>query len=180
VTSNWHARYPDLAGKVVVLAGESSVLVEVSGVLIANNALPAVVAADRSIVDDAVAAAESAGRPILGMTADPSRPETWERIAAHIEQRLGPIDVVVVVASEAATKVVVDALVPDMAARGRGVVVEVGAPAAQRQFPDGVRHRAIRGAATTPASDVAQVVLLCASDTISTPHLLVTLGQPPR
>lgn len=179
MTNSWTARYPDLAGKVVVVAGESSVLFEVTVVLVANGALLAVVAPDRSVVDEAVAVAEAGDHAILGMAVDPSRPETWDRIAPHIEQRLGPIDVVVVIASERTRGVIVDALVPDMATRARGVVVEAGAAVAQRQLPPGVRHRAIQGTADVTASDIAHVVMLCASDTISAPTLLVTLGQLP-
>jgi NADP-dependent 3-hydroxy acid dehydrogenase YdfG len=178
VTSGWSTRYPDLAGKVAVVAGESSVLFEVTVMLVANGALPAVVAPDRSIVDEAVAVADTAGRAALGMTADPSQPATWERITAHIEQRLGPIDVVVVIAPASTRQVVVDALVPDMATRGRGVIVEAGAAVAERSLPDGVRHRAIQGTSDITASDLAQVALLCASDTIAAPGLVIALGQP--
>jgi hypothetical protein len=177
VTSGWSARYPDLAGKVVVVAGESSVLFEVTVMLVANGAVPAVVAPDRSIVDEAAAAADAAGRAGLGITADPSQPETWDRITPHIEQRLGPIDVAVVIAREPTRQVIVDALVPDMVARARGVIVEAGAVVAPRSLPDGVRHRAIQGTAGVAASDLAQVALLCASDTIAAPGLVVALGQ---
>jgi NAD(P)-dependent dehydrogenase (short-subunit alcohol dehydrogenase family) len=178
VTSGWSARYPDLVGKVVVVTGESTVLFEVTVMLVANGAMPAVVAPDRSIVDEATSVADASGRAVLGMTVDPSQPATWDRIAAHIEQRLGPIDVVVVIGPEPTRRVVVDALLPDMAARGRGVIVEAGAAVAQRSLPDGVRHRAIQGTADVAASDLAQVALLCASDTLAAPELLVVLGQP--
>jgi hypothetical protein len=40
-----------------------------------------------------------------------------------------------------------------------------------------VRHRAIQGTADVAASDLAQVALLCASDTIAAPGLVVSLGQ---
>jgi NAD(P)-dependent dehydrogenase (short-subunit alcohol dehydrogenase family) len=178
VTSPWIARFPDLAGKVAVVAGESSYLTDVVEALATNGALLAVVAPLRSTVDTAVARAEQLATSVIGMTADPSDPGVWDRITPHIEQRLGPIDVAVTIAAAGTRRVIVDALLPDMAARQRGVVVEIGSSVVRSAPPPGVRHRGVQGDTTTTASDLAAAVLLCASDIVTAASLLVSLGQP--
>jgi NADP-dependent 3-hydroxy acid dehydrogenase YdfG len=179
MTSGWTARYADLTGKAVIVVSESSVVVEVVRALASNGTLLAIVAPDRGVVDRAVAVAEELDAPVLGMTLDPASPEVWERVAPHIEQRLGPIDIAVVIATEATRRVVIAALVPDMAARRRGVIVEIGSVVVEREGPAGVRYRGIRGDANATPNDLASATLLCASDSVAAASLLVTLGQPP-
>jgi hypothetical protein len=181
VTSSWTARYPDLTGKAIVVAGDSRRVVEVVRGLAANAALLAIVAGDREIVDEAVQVAESLDAAVVGMTADPSSPDVWERVAPHIEQRLGPIDVAVAIGAAALRQTVAAALLPDMAARHRGVLVEVDATVSSVATTAGVRHRGIQ---TGPGNgiadaDVAAAVLLCASDTVTAGSLVVTTGGQP-
>jgi NADP-dependent 3-hydroxy acid dehydrogenase YdfG len=180
VTSPWIARFPDLAGKVAVVAGESSYLTDIVEALATNGALLAIVAPDRPTVDGAVSRAEQLATSVLGLTADPGDAAVWERITPHIEQRLGPIDVAVTIAAARTRRVIVNALLPDMAARQRGVVVEVGSSVARSAPPPGVRRRGVQGDTTATASDLAAAVLLCASDIVIAPSLLVSLGQPTR
>jgi len=123
-TGRWLTRYPDLAGKTMIVAGESSYLLEVTQALAGNGVLLAIVAPDRDLVEAAVALAEAESGVVFGITADPSAGVVWQRVAPHIEQRLGP------------------------------------------------------GASFT-ARDLAACVLLCASDTLTVPQLVVRLGQPP-
>jgi NADP-dependent 3-hydroxy acid dehydrogenase YdfG len=180
VTSPWIARFPDLAGKVAVVAGESSYLTDIVEALATNGALLAVVAPLRSTVDAAVARAEQLATSVLGTTADPSNPDVWERIRPQFEQRLGPIDVVVTIAAAGTRRVIVEALLPDMTARQRGVVVEIGSSVRRSAPPLGVRHRGVQGDTTATASDLAAAVLLCASDIVAAPSLMLSIGQPTR
>jgi hypothetical protein len=176
VTSSWTARYPDLTGKAIVVAGDSRRLIEVVRSLAANAALLAIVAADRDVVDEAVQVAESLDAVVVGMTADPASAEVWQRIAPHVEQRLGPIDVAVAIGDEALRQAVAAALLPDMAARSRGVLIDVDATVTAVAATAGVRHRGIQtGSEQVSDTDVAAAVLLCASDTIATDGMLVTL-----
>lgn len=175
MTSSWTARYPDLTGKAIVVAGDSRQLIEVVRGLAANAALLAIVAADREIVDEAVQVAESLDATVVGMTADPTSPEVWARLAPHIEQRLGPIDAAVAIGAAALRQAVAAALLPDMAARHRGMLVEVDATVAPVAAAAGVRHRGIQtGSDGIADSDVAAMVLLCASDTVSAGNFLVS------
>jgi hypothetical protein len=176
VTSSWTARYPDLTGKAAIVAGKSPRITEVVRGLAANGTLLAIVSGDRDTVDDAVAVAESLDVAVLGMTADPSSAAVWERIAPHIEQRLGPIDVVVVLGEQTMRDVVRAAVLPDMTARHRGVLVEVDDSASVITTSGGVRHRAIDIAADTAHSDIAATVLLCASDTVAAASLAIKLN----
>jgi hypothetical protein len=176
VTSGWTARYPDLTGKTVIVAGESDRVIEISAALAANGAMLAIVSADRTAVDSAVRRAEADEVSVLGLTADPADPGVWPRIAPQIEQRLGPIDVVVTVGTAAMRDVVVHAVQPDMAARGRGVLVEVDASAPPRDLPVGLRHRGIEAPGRRAAADVAAAVLICASDTVTAEKMTVRLA----
>jgi NAD(P)-dependent dehydrogenase (short-subunit alcohol dehydrogenase family) len=161
----------------MVIAVESGDAAEICAALAGNGAILAVVSADRSTVDRDVAVAEAAGAVVIGFTADASDPAAWQRIAPHVEQRLGPIDVAVAIGSEPARRVVADALATDMAARSRGVIIEIGATVTTWAAPPGVRHRSILVDDGVPLRDVASSVLLCASDTIRSSSLTVTLGQ---
>jgi NAD(P)-dependent dehydrogenase (short-subunit alcohol dehydrogenase family) len=146
--------------------------------LAANGALLAIVAPDRGVVEQSLEIAEQAGGAVFGITADPSSSVVWKRIASHIEQRLGPIDVVVSIATAPTRRVIANALLPDMAARRRGVLIEAGAKVPPRAMAPGVRHRSITGAEFS-ADDLAATVLMCASDTLTVPRLIVRCAQPP-
>ncbi|HEX4082339.1 MAG TPA: SDR family NAD(P)-dependent oxidoreductase [Acidimicrobiales bacterium] len=166
---SWTARYADLAGKAVIVAGDqAATVVEVVRALAASGALVAVVAADRAIVD---AAATGLDDQAFAMAADPTSEAVWSRIVPHVEQRLGPIDVVVTIGAAADRVPVAAAVVGDMAARGRGVVIEVGPDPAGPTW-DGVRRRHIVGG--TPEAVVA-AVLLCASDAMPASGLRIEL-----
>jgi NAD(P)-dependent dehydrogenase (short-subunit alcohol dehydrogenase family) len=176
VTSSWTARYPDLTGKAVVVAGDSGQIVEVVRALAANGALLAIVAENHAIVDSAVAVAEALEAAVLGMTADPASAAVWERVAPHIEQRLAPIDVAVALGAVSLRRAVTAALLPDMTARHRGVLIEVDTQVSGMQTPAGVRHRAIQTAQAGADADVAATVLLCASDSVAVRSMSVVLG----
>jgi hypothetical protein len=162
----------------MIVVGQSSDLLEITQALANNGVLLAVVAPDRALVEAAVALAEAAEAVVFGITADPSSATIWKRIASHIEQRLGPIDAVVAIATAPARRVIAHALLPDMAARQRGVLIEAGAKVATRATAPGVRHRAITGG-DFAASDLAAAVLMCASDTLTVPYLVVRSAQAP-
>jgi hypothetical protein len=85
------------------------------------------------------------------VTGDPADPALWQRVTPHAEQRLGPIDIVVLAGDVAMRNLVVEKLLPDMAARRRGVIVELGPDLAARSVPPGVHHHI----ATNPADAVA-------------------------
>jgi hypothetical protein len=148
VTSD--VRFPDLAGKAAVVAGAGTRVVDVVATLAANGCLVAIVAEDRDIVVAATETAERSGAPVLGMTTDPAHPATWDRITQHIEQRLGPIDIAISVDSTAVHEALRGALVPDMLARRRGVLIAVGDDVAAGDLGPGVRHVAL-GAADAAA-----------------------------
>ncbi|HVX70528.1 MAG TPA: hypothetical protein VHA79_12660 [Mycobacteriales bacterium] len=174
----WEARYPDLNGKVAVVAGTSGALGDIAQVLARSGVLAALVVDDRELVGTATGYADGLGVASFGVVADPTQRSTWERVASHIEQRLGPIDVVVAAGPPAARLTIADALIPDMAARGRGVVIEIGAAAEPLVVPAGLRHRAIAAAADVRALDLAAVVALCASDLLSAAEVGITLADP--
>jgi NADP-dependent 3-hydroxy acid dehydrogenase YdfG len=171
----WEARYPDLAGKVGLVTGDHRGLVEVVRRLAANGAPVGVVAADRARVDAALAATD--GQPAMGVVSDPADPGTWERVIPHAEQRLGPIDVVVAMGSDDDRRAVLAAVLPDMTARGRGVIVEVSEAAPPDISPAAIRHRYVTVGAAVRAEDIAAVVTMCASDVLSTPAATVRLAD---
>jgi hypothetical protein len=175
VTSAWTARYPDLTGKGVVIAADLRPILDVVRVLAANGALLAIVVEDRAVVDEAVQVAESLDVAVLGMSADPRSVEAWARLAPHIEQRLAPIDVAVGLGDAALRAAVTTALLPDMSARHRGVLIEVDRAVEPIEPPAGIRHRGIRCGPGSKDTDIAAAVLLCASDTVAAPSMLVTL-----
>jgi hypothetical protein len=110
----------------------------------------AVVTADRTVASAAASIYDSTGVGIVAVTADPADPAVWQRVGPHAEQRLGPIDVVVLAGPAAVRDLVVATLLPDMSARKRGVIIEIAADATDRRLADGVRHYAL-----TDASEVA-------------------------
>jgi hypothetical protein len=173
VTNAWGARYPDLTGKVVVVAGDSPRLVAVVHGFASNGALLAVVAADREIVGAAVGVAETLRATVLGLAADPRSAAVWSRTMPHVEQRLGPIDVAVALGDDALRACVSQAVLPDMNTRGRGLFVEVdaGLPAPTTR----TRDRRIQVHRDVADSDLAAAVLLCSSDSVSAATMTVTL-----
>ena len=172
----WQARYPDLTGKVAVVSGAGDVVTAVAGALAAHGTALAVVSASMETVNAAVAAAERHGVAVFGVTTDPADRGTWERVRPHAEQRLGPIDIVVAIGADAARQAVVAAMSPDMGARHRGVVIEVGEPGGLLPLPDNVRHRAVNAVGDVRAVDVAAAVAFYASDVIGVPVAAVELG----
>lgn len=174
--SAWHALYPDLAGKVAVVAGASSVLREVMRELGRNGVLSALVADDRDLVTAATDDADQLGIGSFGVVADAGSRETWQRVRPHIEQRLGPIDIAVVVAPEAMRLLILSALIPDMAARRRGVLIECGSNVARLDVPAGLRHVAITAGAGTTVGNLAATVAFSASDVLNATHVATTLG----
>lgn len=173
----WSARYPDLNGKAAVLAGTSSVLVEIARVFCENGVMPALVVDDRETVEIASSYADQLGVTFMGIVADATERGTWDRVTQHIEQRLGPIDIAVLVAPPAARMLVASALMPDMAARRRGVIVEVGAKIESMEVPSGIRHRAVSATAGVKALDIAAAALLGASDMLRAPRMSIALAE---
>lgn len=103
----------DLHGTVVVVLGRDPRLAAVAAGAHAAGALVGLVMPDRYDVDTA-----------LGFRADPTDRATVERIAAHLEQRLGPVDAVV--ADTAAAAVADEVLGPDLRRRQHGTLVVLG------------------------------------------------------
>jgi hypothetical protein len=174
--SAWHARYPDLVGKVAVVCGDDATTAAVVVALAASGVAIAVVAPTRETVDAAIRAADLHGVAIFGVSGDPAESATWARIGPHAEQRLGPIDIVIALGTDAAQDTVIAALLPDLVARHRGVVVEVGQRRPPSTTATGVRRRTVSPAGTTSAHDVAAAVVLCASDVLLSPIAEVRLG----
>ena len=174
-------RYPDLIGKAVILAGDRAVLSLIAAGFAANGALPAVVSPIRAVVDEAVRLATEHQVPTFGVHADPGQPDVWRRAGAQIEQRVGPIDVVVVAGDAAMRSAAGAALLPDMVARHRGRFVEIDDAVDDRPTLPGVGCRAIEtGSGTHPTQDddIVTLALMCASDTISVDRLTIRLGDP--
>jgi hypothetical protein len=164
VTSPAYPRYPDLIGKAGILAGSGTSLVDLAHAFATNNVLLAIVSTNRGTVEDAVRAAESRDVAVMGMTTDPGSPQVWERITQHIEQRLGPIDIVVAVGTSEVRDTIRTALVPDMTARGRGVLIEIGSSEDSTTSAGGVRRVRLQ-AVGLQAEDLVATVLCAASDT---------------
>jgi NAD(P)-dependent dehydrogenase (short-subunit alcohol dehydrogenase family) len=108
-----------LAGYVVVLAGTDA---EAGRALLRCGALLAVVSADRTVVAELEeTAATEPTSMLLAFHADPSDVATWERLSAHIEQRVGPVDAVLCTAETAGA--VHTTFDDDMRRRGHGAVI---------------------------------------------------------
>ncbi|HVY11272.1 MAG TPA: SDR family NAD(P)-dependent oxidoreductase [Mycobacteriales bacterium] len=176
--SAWRGRYPDLAGRVAVVAGDDEPVIEIAAALAATGMSLAVVSAARATVDHAIAAVETYGVAVIGVAADPAESATWSRVVPHSEQRLGPLDVLVAIGRPHARDAALAAITPDMAARRRGVVIEVGeARPAGTPSGDGVRRRLVTTAHGAAASDLAAAVALCASDVLMAPSAVIRLGE---
>lgn len=108
-----------LAGHVVVLAGAAAAA---GTALMSQGVLLAVVTRDRAVIDELEqTAALHPTAVLLSYRADPGDPAVWERIAAHIEQRVGPVDAVLCAAET--TEVVEAIFGADMRRRGHGAVL---------------------------------------------------------
>lgn len=105
-----------LAGRVVIVAGEGERIDQIAPLLLASDALVAVVA-NRSATADAHA----------WFRVDPADPTVWSRVVPHVEQRLGPIDAAVTTGDLHAP--LRQLLEPDMLRRGHGGVLDVDAAA---------------------------------------------------
>lgn len=104
----------DLLGCVIVVVGGEPSLRVLLGEAAAAGALVASVSRERT-----------PSAPGLDFRADPSDFVALQRIAAHVEQRLGPIDAVV--CDHAAHPAVLEVFGPDLNRRGHGQVVVVEA-----------------------------------------------------
>jgi NAD(P)-dependent dehydrogenase (short-subunit alcohol dehydrogenase family) len=112
-----------LAGRVVVLAGPGGgLMVSVGADLLAHGVLLAVVTVDDTIGEDMRRSADLHGvaAPLVFL-ADPTDMSAWARIAAHVEQRLGPVDGVV--ADPWSVETVRAVFAEDMGRRGHGAVI---------------------------------------------------------
>ena len=108
-----------LAGHVVVLAGGPA---EHGAALLRRGVLLAVVTGDTAAIARLEAvAAEVPTAMLLAYRADPADAATWQRLAPHIEQRVGPVDAVV--CEPAALDVVQPVFAEDLRRRGHGDVV---------------------------------------------------------
>jgi len=149
-----------LRGRVAVVAGDDAAVVPVCRLLLAAGASLAVVAPDRETVRDATTGADDLGITVIAMAADASDAATWDRLVPHAEQRLGPIDIAVVIGGDALRDLAFDRLVTDMARRGHGVFVEAGDNVAVRTTPSGVHYLAIEpGTMTGTAAELASAIV---------------------
>lgn len=164
VTSAQAAPYPGLAGMVAVVAGDGDAVVEVARVLAANRVLHAVVSRDRAVVTAATQFAEASNVAIIGLSSDPGDATAWERNRPQIEQRLGPIDIVIAIGPDAVRAQVAAAFVPDLRTRRHGVVVDVDADVRGGEpLGDGVHHICIR-TADMDVGEIAASVVSSVSD----------------
>jgi hypothetical protein len=177
--------YPDLVGKAVILAGDRDVLSALAAGFAANGALPAIVSPIRAVVDEAVRRAAEHQVATFGVHADPALPDVWRRAGTQIEQRVGPIDIVVAAGGVAMRAVAGAALLPDMGARHRGrfiVIDEVIDETVELPAPlPGVGLRAIETGTgdgqDARDDDIVTLALMCASDTIDVARLIIRLGD---
>ena len=93
-------------GQIVVVAGRDKRLAALAADLLAAGALVAFVDDNRSLPDAPVS-----------VRADPADERVWARVAPHVEQRLGPIDVVIT--DDACARVVEPVFAADLLRRGR-------------------------------------------------------------
>lgn len=149
--------YPDLRGKTAVVAGvDLAGLRAVVDAFAGNDVNLAVVAGER---------VDPPGRNGYAVVGDIGDAGLWPRVLPHVEQRLGPIDIAVSIGRTA----LLDAVSPDMSARGRGVAILVG----EGNPPSAPRGRQVTGGT---ADDLAAAVLLCASDTLTAVRATIQLG----
>jgi NAD(P)-dependent dehydrogenase (short-subunit alcohol dehydrogenase family) len=104
---------PTLQGRVIVIAGDETVLGAVARAALDAGAFVAVVS--RTLPDDAATT--------VRFRADPDDRGMWDRVAMHVEQHLGPVDGVVTDSRHRA--VVAAVFATDLSQRGHGGVVTV-------------------------------------------------------
>ena len=105
-----------LAGRVIIVAGESDRIDQMVPILLASDALVALVASSTT----------AAGAHAWFRVAA-NDPDAWSRIVPHVEQRLGPIDAAATTTD--AHSYLRELLEPDMRRRGHGGVIDVDAAA---------------------------------------------------
>lgn len=139
--------YPDLAGRVALVTGGSKGIgAAICRMLAANGVRVAVNARSRAPIDELVAELRGSGAEAIGIDADVGRLEEVERVRDEVEDRLGPIDILLPFAggfqsftpieeiSESEWREVLDAnltstflatraVIPSMIERGSGVIV---------------------------------------------------------
>ena len=110
-----------LAGHVVVLAGTEAA----TGIdLMSRGALLAAVSDAPDVIDELERAAlDHPTTVLLSYRADPSDPAVWQRIAPHIEQRVGPVDAVL--CAESSLEAAKATFATDMRRRGHGVILAI-------------------------------------------------------
>lgn len=173
-SAGWTARYPDLAGKAVVLAGtDGLVLGQLSTLLAGCRVAVAVVSPSRETVDAVVQECERHDLQGYGAVGDPTDSALWQRVLPHVEQRLGPIDGVVV-EGEAVAGPLVGLVSPDMRRRGRGVIVMVGRQVDVPSSGDLPRLRWVMGGSDPVA--VAAAATFCLSDVLPAATATVQLS----
>jgi NAD(P)-dependent dehydrogenase (short-subunit alcohol dehydrogenase family) len=125
-----------LAGHVVVLAGSAAR----AGIeLMSRGVLLAAVTDDRDVVDELErTAAEHPETMLLSYCTDPTDPAVWQRVAAHIEQRVGPVDAVLCAADDA--DLLEATFGDDLRRRGHGAVIVLSAG----MDPAAALHRHLR------------------------------------
>jgi hypothetical protein len=168
--------FPELAGKVVVVGADSPMAVDICIALAANRAMVGVVAPSHAVTQRIRDTAQPLTQ-VLAFTADPGEAEVWQRVTPHIEQRLGPIDLVIAAAVERTRHTIVATLLPDLTARRHGAVVEVGQAVAARELPGGVRFRGVQSDSTVPAADLTEAILAAATGSDPTDQPVVTVGR---
>jgi hypothetical protein len=165
----WPVRYPDLTGKTAVIgAGASVSLGQIVRGFLRNGVQLAVVCADRAAVDAATSLADASAIAGYGITGDPDDPALWERVIPHVEQRLGPIDIVVCAATR--TDALPGVVAADMLARRRGVLCATDGSTVHATVP---RYREVRGGT---GEDVAAALLWACSDTVAAATAVIDLG----
>jgi NAD(P)-dependent dehydrogenase (short-subunit alcohol dehydrogenase family) len=112
---------PALLGRVVVVAGSHPTFPDLVTSLVDGGAFVAFVSA-------------AGGGPVAhaGFKADPTDRTVWERVAPHVEQRLGPIDLVVADAST--VEVLEHVFRADLVRRGHGDIIRTTADATREQL----------------------------------------------
>lgn len=86
--------YPDLAGKVVLITGGSQGIgAACARAFVANQAKVAVVARSQEPIDKLVEELTAAGGEAIGLSADVNSLESITAVVSEVEERLGPIDI---------------------------------------------------------------------------------------
>jgi hypothetical protein len=125
-----------LAGHVVVVAARSGA--DAVAVALAGTGMTvAVITDDRRAVSN-VETAAAGSTSVLAFCADPTEVDVWTRIAAHLEQRLGPVDAVV--ADSQSRDAAIATMADDLRRRGHGGVVAIDAADVVRAVREAIRR----------------------------------------